>query len=218
MQFLKANTAVDVLIGPFLDSTDGDTEETALTISQADVLLSKNGQALTQKSDATAAAHDANGNYNCELDATDTNTEGMLVLYCHEAGALAIRHEFMVLAEAAYDSLCVAKDTGYMDINVKAISESTLAADGLEESALRIVTGAAATGTLTTTIFTTDLGATYTTNDALNGRVIIFKGDVTAALTDQAAVISDYLATGGQITIATPLTTAPANTDSFIIV
>ena len=46
---LRANTSVDVLIGPFPDKTDGDTEETALTLLQADIKLSKNGQALVQK-------------------------------------------------------------------------------------------------------------------------------------------------------------------------
>jgi len=125
MQFLKANTAVDVLIGPFVDSTDGNTTEDGLTISQADVKLSKNGQALAQKNDATACAFDDDGYYNCELDATDTNTEGNLVLIVHESGALAVRHEFNVLAESAYDSLFAAKDTGYMDVNVKAYNDQT---------------------------------------------------------------------------------------------
>lgn len=128
---LRANTAVDVLIGPFVDSTDGDTDETGLTISQADVKLSKNGQALAQKNDATAAAHDADGYYNCELDATDTNTEGNLVLKVHESGALNVRHEYNVMAEAAWDSLYAAKDTGFMDVNVKAIGEDTTAPDNL---------------------------------------------------------------------------------------
>ena len=41
MLLLKANTAVDVLIGPFLDDTDGKTTEEGLTISQADVLLTR---------------------------------------------------------------------------------------------------------------------------------------------------------------------------------
>lgn len=132
MQFLKANTAVDVLIGPFVDDTDGKTAETALTLSQADIKLSKNGQTLAQKSDVTAAAHDANGYYNCELDTTDTNTEGTITLIVHETGALPVRHEYMVLAEAAYDSLFAAKDTGYMDVNIKAISEDTTAADNAE--------------------------------------------------------------------------------------
>ena len=121
---LRANTAVDVLIGPFVDSTDGNTEETGLTISQADVLLSKNGQALTQKNDANAAAHDANGYYNCPLNATDTNTEGNLVLIVHEAGSLPVRHEFNVMAEAAWDSLYVAKDDGFMDVNIKTVGRT----------------------------------------------------------------------------------------------
>ena len=32
MQFLRANTAVDVLIGPFVDDADGDTPATGLTL------------------------------------------------------------------------------------------------------------------------------------------------------------------------------------------
>jgi len=130
--YLQANTAVDVLIGPFIDDTDGKTAETALTLSQADIKLSKNGQALTQKNDDTAAAHDANGYYNCELNATDTNTEGTLTLIVHETGALPVRHDFMVLSQAAYTSLVTAKDAGYMDVNVKAISDDTTAPDNLE--------------------------------------------------------------------------------------
>lgn len=109
---LRQSTAVDVLIGPFVDSTDGVTAETALTISQADVLLSKNGQSLTQKSDDTAAAHDSSGYYNCELDATDTNTVGTLVLVVSESGALPVRHEFQVIEEAAYDALYAAAAVG----------------------------------------------------------------------------------------------------------
>ncbi len=112
--FLKQSTAVDVLIGPFVDSTDGDTEETALTISRADVLLSKNGQGAVQKTDITAAAHDADGFYNCELDATDTNTVGQLVLYVHEAGALAVRHDFQVVEEEVYVDFFAASAVGYL--------------------------------------------------------------------------------------------------------
>lgn len=130
MQFLKANTAVDVLIGPFVDITDGITAETG---ESPTVKLSKNGQTLAAKNDVTTPVHDADGYYNCELDATDTNTEGTLVLtVAATANAAPIRHEFMVLAEAAYDSLLVAKDSGYMDVNVKAVSEDTGAADNLE--------------------------------------------------------------------------------------
>jgi hypothetical protein len=110
--FLRQSTAVDVLVGPFVSSTDGDTEMTALTISQGDVLLSKNGQAMAQKNDNTALAHDADGYYNCELDATDTNTVGQLTLTVHEATSLAVRHDFQVVEEAVYDALYAASAVG----------------------------------------------------------------------------------------------------------
>ena len=126
MTILKQSTAVDVLIGPFVDSTDGNTEETALTIAAASVLLSKNGQTLTLKSDVTTCAHDANGMYNCELDATDTNTVGNLVLFVHVAGALAVRHEFQVVEEAVYNDLFGASAAGYAGVTELATVDSNV--------------------------------------------------------------------------------------------
>ena len=105
MHILKQSTAVDVLVGPFVDSSDGDTEETALTINSADVKLSKNGQTMAGKNQATACVHDSQGMYKCALDATDTDTIGNMVLFVHVAGALAARHEFQIVEEAVYDSL-----------------------------------------------------------------------------------------------------------------
>lgn len=102
---LRQSTAVDVLIGPFVDATDGFTAETGLTIARADVKLSKNGQTLTQKADVTAAAHDAGGNHNCELDATDTNTVGQLSLVVHVSGARPFRMDFQVIAQVPYDEM-----------------------------------------------------------------------------------------------------------------
>ena len=46
--FLKLSTAVTVKVGPFVDDTNGNTEETALTITQADVRLSKNAGNFAQ--------------------------------------------------------------------------------------------------------------------------------------------------------------------------
>lgn len=124
MKLLRANTAVDVLIGPFVDDSDGNTDETGLTISQADVRLSKNGQNMAQKNDANACTHDELGYYNCPLDATDTNTEGQLDIIVHESGALHVKMECMILSEAAYDSLFTAKDDGFMDVNIKTIGRA----------------------------------------------------------------------------------------------
>ena len=113
---LRQSTAVDVLIGPFVDSTDGDAEETGLTIAQADVRLSKNGQTAAQKNDNTTCAHDADGLYNCELDATDTNTVGQLTLYVHVAGALCVRHDFQVVEENVYDAWFAASAAAGTDL------------------------------------------------------------------------------------------------------
>ena len=104
--FLRKATAVDILIGPFVDDGDGKTAETGLTI---DVELSKNGQALANKNDATAPVHDAAGDidgyYNCELDTTDTNTVGTLTVVCYSAGALPCRFDFQVVDALRYDDL-----------------------------------------------------------------------------------------------------------------
>jgi len=104
--FLRQSTAVDVLIGPFLDDGDGKTAETGLTL---DVELSKNGQALANKSDATVPVHDAAGDvdgyYNCELDTTDTNTVGQLTVVAHVAGALPCRLDFQVVDAKRFDAL-----------------------------------------------------------------------------------------------------------------
>ena len=124
---LRANTAVDVLIGPFVDITDGNTTEDGLSASltSAATKLSKNGQALGARSDATDCAFDDDGYYNCELDVTDTNTEGSLVLIAHIAAtALPVRHEYNVLSEAAWDSLYAAKDDGFMDVNIKTVGRA----------------------------------------------------------------------------------------------
>lgn len=102
--FLRQGTAVDILIGPFLDEDDGKTAETGLTLAQADIKLSKNGAALAQKNDDTTATHDSDGYYKCELDATDTGTIGQLTVIIHESGALPVRHEYQVVEQAEYDS------------------------------------------------------------------------------------------------------------------
>lgn len=103
--FLKQSTAATVRVGPFVDSTDGVTAETAFTISQADVRLSKNGAAAAQKNQASAATHDENGYYSCSLDTTDTNTLGILTLTVSESGGLPVRHDFAVMPSNVYDSL-----------------------------------------------------------------------------------------------------------------
>lgn len=105
MPYLKQSTAVTLKLGPFVDSSDGNTEETALTINAADVKISKNGGAFASKNDSNAASHDANGWYAVNLDATDTNTAGILTVYIHVSGALPVWREYVVVPANVYDSL-----------------------------------------------------------------------------------------------------------------
>lgn len=113
MMFLRQSTAVDIGIGPFVDATDGVTAETGLTLSQADIRLKKNNGAWAQVNDATSAAHEENGWYEKELDATDTNTVGILLIAVNESGALPVWQEYTVLEEAVYDALFAASAAGY---------------------------------------------------------------------------------------------------------
>lgn len=110
MLYLKQSTSVDVAIGPFLDETDGKTAETALTITQPDIRLKKNGGAWAQKNAAQTLSHEEAGWYEVTLDSTDTNTLGHLIVAVHESGALPVWKEFTVLPANVYDSLVSGSD------------------------------------------------------------------------------------------------------------
>jgi hypothetical protein len=111
MNFLRQATAVDIAIGPFLDD-DGITPATGLSITQAECRLKKNNGAWAQVSDATTATHEEEGWYEKELDATDTNTCGILIVAVYISGNLAYWKEFQVVEEAVYDLLYAASATG----------------------------------------------------------------------------------------------------------
>lgn len=102
---LKQSTAATVVLGPFVDSTDGVTAETALTISQADVRLSKNAGTFAQVNESTSASHMENGYYSKALNTTDTNTLGRLTITVSESGALPIRQEYEVVTADEFDRL-----------------------------------------------------------------------------------------------------------------
>lgn len=134
---LKQSTAVDVLIGPFVDSGDGYTAESGISPS---VKLSKNGQALAAKNDATTPVHDADGFYNCELDATDTNTVGTLVLsVVGSATSLPVRHEFQVVEEAVYDMLYGSGASGPLGVTLSTLAQGKPSATpDLDEAIMRL--------------------------------------------------------------------------------
>lgn len=196
---LRQSTADDVLIGPFLDLTDGATAETGESPS---VKLSKNGQTMAAKSDVTTPVHDADGYYNCELDATDTGTVGTVVLtVAASANALPVRHEIQIIEEAAYDLLYAAGATGgqsiadlilpptntiYNDIPFLMVDSTdfTTPETGLTVTATRSIDGgttfSATTGTVTEAangIYHFDASAAD-----MNGKIITFKFSATGAM------------------------------------
>lgn len=104
--YLRQSTASqEVPLGYFVDSTDGNTEETGLTIANTDIKIWKTGATTLANKNSGGATHISNGIYYAVLDATDTNTLGSLVIYVHVSGALAVKLECVVLSVTVYDAL-----------------------------------------------------------------------------------------------------------------
>ncbi len=95
----------EIPLGYFLDSTDGNTEETALSIANTDIKLWKAGATTLANKNSGGATHIANGIYYATLDATDTDTLGPLVIFVHVAGALPIRLECQVMPANVFEAL-----------------------------------------------------------------------------------------------------------------
>ena len=89
-QWLKQLTAGTIMLGPFVDDADGKTAETALTISQGDILLSKAGAAFAQISGTANATHGTLGWYAVTIGTADTDILGRLTVAVHESGALPV--------------------------------------------------------------------------------------------------------------------------------
>lgn len=233
---LKQSTATTIVIGPFVDDTDGKTAETGLTISQGDVLLWKQGgTTLAQKTEATSATHRSNGLYTVPLDTTDTNTLGQLIVSVNESGALPVRHDFQVVTANVWDSLfstdvldvsvtqwlgtAAATPTvaGVPEVDITHMAGGTANVLNLNASASTIVRGTVdnSAHTPSATEFEAD-DITTAAADFYNGRLIIF---TSGSLANQAARINDYSKVGsnGHFTVST-LTSAPANNDTFVIV
>lgn len=115
--YLKQSTASqEVPLGYFVDSTDGDTAETGLTIANTDIKIWKNGATTLANKNSGGATHISGGVYYAVLDATDTDTLGPLVIFVHVAGALSVRLECVVLAANIFDSLVGGGDLLQVDV------------------------------------------------------------------------------------------------------
>jgi hypothetical protein len=122
-QWIKQSTASTVKLGPFLDDTDGKTPETGLTISQADIRLSKNGGAFAQSNNTAGATHNENGYYDVPLNTTDTNTLGTFRVAVSKSGALPVWQDYMVVPANVWDSMFGAST---LNVNVSTLSSAAV--------------------------------------------------------------------------------------------
>ena len=139
MQYLKADTNTEVLIGPVVAVGDGFTPVTTLSPATADEAeLIKYGGAsaltVTDISGSTMAAiAGADGYYTLDISTGNTDTEGFLtVLFNDDSLCLPVRHDFMVVNANVYDSLFAAATTDYLQTDSVQISGDTTAADNLK--------------------------------------------------------------------------------------
>ena len=232
MNVLRQSTAVTIKLGPFIDDSDGKTAETALTISQADVRLSKNGGNYAQKNESSSGTHDELGEYDIDLDTTDTGTVGVLRVMVQESGALPVYRDFQVIEEAVYDALFAASATGKLpatlataDVsgnlpaNLLAINSETTPVDNLETacdnySATRGLSGTALPAAAA------DAAGGLPISDAGGLDIDTLMGRLDAAITTRMATFtlptnfsSLLINASGHITRVTTVDTTTANTD-----
>ena len=109
MRVLKQSTAVTVLLGPFVDKTDGVTEEVGLATTGTEI--SKAGGAFG--AGPVLGTHDSDGWYPISLTTTHTNTLGDLTIKGHDnATHLPVWMHFTVLPANSYDALVSGSGVG----------------------------------------------------------------------------------------------------------
>lgn len=104
---LKQGASSQIIpVGPFVDSTDGDTELAGLTIVPGGIYLWKAGaSSLTTKNESSNATGMTGGIYRITLNAVDTQNAGPLVIFIHPSGSLPVRVECEVLPANVYEAL-----------------------------------------------------------------------------------------------------------------
>ena len=184
-QWLKQSTAGTIMIGPFLDDTDGKTAETALTISQGDILLSKNGAAFAQKDGTANATHGTLGYYAVtDWGTADSSDLGRLTVAVHESGALPVWQHFMVVPANTWDSLVGGTD--YLDVTAMGTVTANVVGG----------TVAVVSGAVTVT------GGTVDVATAVTNAVTVSAGTVAVA----TAVTNPVTVSGGTVAVATSVT------------
>lgn len=125
MQYIKADTNTEVLIGPVIAVGDGFTPVTTLSLSTADEaeLIKYGGSTpLTVTSisaNGFAAITGADGYYTLDISTGNSDTAGFLTALINDDSlCLPVRVDFMVVNANVYDSLFAAAATDYLQTDV----------------------------------------------------------------------------------------------------
>lgn len=110
MQFLREDTAATIVIGPFLDKTDGVTPEEGIDFNTNVGVYIYKGSAETQISSGMGGAganeiiHKQDGFYTMILTTGNLDTAGRFkITFSDESDILPVWHEYVVLPQAIYD-------------------------------------------------------------------------------------------------------------------
>lgn len=194
IELIQSTASQEIPLGPFLDETDGITPLTGLTIANTDIKLWKRGATTLANKNSGGATHISGGVYYAVLDATDTGTDGPMVIFCHPSGALPVRVECDVKERVRY----------YKELNYW----WTLAY-------------AQATGTPTTT--TVPITLAYPTADASStddeyiGQMLLAVAKGPGFTGGFVTRVSDYNGTTKTLTVDPPFPSAPSNGDYFFM-
>lgn len=134
---LREDTASqEVALPRFVDSTDGVTAETGLTIANTDIKLTKSGGTTQVNKNSGGATHIATGDYYTVLDATDTDTVGNLHIVIGVSGALPVWVDCLVVEEAIYDAVYAASATGAHPVSSGGIAAAAFASGAIDAAAI----------------------------------------------------------------------------------
>ena len=189
MLYLKQSVAVNIKLGPFLDSTDGDAVEDGLTIDAGDIWISKGFAALANPGQSVTLTAETQGIYSQSLSSADANTVGPLKIWIHVAGALAVWEDYMVLPPAVYDSLVGGTDK--LQVDAVEIDSTAQRATDLAEIAQYLIANAP---TLTDVV----------ADDSILAKLMATDGDISgfAESSDSLQSIRDAITAAADITYA----------------
>lgn len=143
MQVLKQSTEVKVVIGPFVDKTDGLTPETGITLAAADEaeVIKHNTDSVTDISGGTMAAIvNCDGWYVLTMTTAYTDTLGMLtVVIQDDSECLPIHARFMVSPANVWDSMYGSDklDVNVAEMTAGIITAAAIATDAIDADALK---------------------------------------------------------------------------------